>query len=358
VPPTTEATADESEEPDGRNAALRAAGERAATLHARLGGLPVVVDDARCTADDVDVPSYPDGPRPSSTVTLRGLGVSGRGEHVGWTRAAHASFAARIANLPLSRCRSMAEVTELATRLLAEPYDRAALEAAALDLALRQAGTSLQRLAGGGATSVRYVVSFERTADPVARAEAELAAGAPGLKVDVDPAWGEATYAALARLGRVAVLDFKRSGSPVEHERAHRHVPEALLEDPLPGREPWSAALLRRWSVDAPVTSAAALAALSPRPAALNVKPARMGGVLEALAAVAWAGARDVVPYVGGMFEVGIGRPQLRALAAVLCPDGPNDVAPIPLAGRPAERPARLPAADPGTGFARHRGEA
>jgi hypothetical protein len=32
------------------------------------------------------------------------------------------------------------------------------------------------------------------------------------------------------------------------------------------------------------------------------------------------------------MFEVDVGRTQLRDLAAVLCPDGPNDVAPIPLA--------------------------
>jgi hypothetical protein len=32
------------------------------------------------------------------------------------------------------------------------------------------------------------------------------------------------------------------------------------------------------------------------------------------------------------MFEVGVGRRQLRALASVLCPDGPNDLSPIPLA--------------------------
>jgi hypothetical protein len=32
------------------------------------------------------------------------------------------------------------------------------------------------------------------------------------------------------------------------------------------------------------------------------------------------------------MFEVGVGRRQLRDLASILCPDAPNDLAPIPLA--------------------------
>jgi hypothetical protein len=41
---------------------------------------------------------------------------------------------------------------------------------------------------------------------------------------------------------------------------------------------------------------------------------------------------------MGGMFEVGVGRGQLRALAAVLSPEGPNDVAPL----LSDERPRRL----------------
>jgi hypothetical protein len=41
---------------------------------------------------------------------------------------------------------------------------------------------------------------------------------------------------------------------------------------------------------------------------------------------------RDILVYVGGMFEVGVGRRQLRDLASVLCPDAPNDLAAIPLA--------------------------
>jgi len=64
-------------------------------------------------------------------------------------------------------------------------------------------------------------------------------------------------------------------------------------------------------------------------PGAVNLKPARMGGVLEVLRLAARLDKRGVPFYLGGMFEVGIGRTQLHVLAAVLCPDGPNDVAPL-----------------------------
>ena len=88
------------------------------------------------------------------------------------------------------------------------------------------------------------------------------------------------------------------------------------------------------------------------RPAAVNVKPARMGGVLEALACVARCDAAGISVYFGGMFEVGPGRRQLWDLAALLAPDGPNDVAPIAVGEAPAPRPARLvvDAARPGFG--------
>src|SRR5205085_5021899 len=96
---------------------------------------------------------------------------------------------------------------------------------------------------------------------------------------------------------------------------------------------------------DAPVTSAAALDALPARPVAVNLKPARMGGVLELLACAVRSAESGIGVYVGGMFEVGPGRAQLAALASLLCPDAPNDVAPL-VSG---ERPTRLtPSRGPG----------
>jgi hypothetical protein len=172
----------------------------------------------------------------------------------------------------------------------------------------------------------------------VARARSE--ASGTELKIDVDPGWGEVVWSALARRGAVAVLDFKLTGEGADHERAHRALPQALIEDPLGA--PWSDSLRARLSFDGAITSASALAALPVQPAAVNLKPARMGGVLEALEAAAWCSTRGIAVYFGGMFEVGVGRRQLQVLASLLCPEGPNDVAPIGHEGLAAARPGRL----------------
>jgi len=304
------------------------------TPEAALAALPVVVDDAECRVGAVRVPSYPGGVRPTSEVRLG----DGRGECVAWTAEAHEAFRARMAGVPRGRWARLGEWAEAMRARFTDPYERAALEAAAIDLALRQAGTNLFERAGSTPRPVRYVVSYGRLRDPMAEVE-------PGveLKLDVDPAWDSGTFAALRR---VAVLDFKGTGNPADHERAHRAVPEALIEDALAG--PWSASLSTRLSFDAPVTSAHALDALPVRPAAVNLKPARMGGVLEALACAERCTREGIAVYVGGMFEVGAGRRQLRALAALLCPDAPNDVAPLV----PPERPPRLAVDAPAPGFA------
>lgn len=325
--------------------------ERARTLAARIEALPLRVQRVDCAIAPVAVPSYPDGPRPSSTLILEGDGAAGRGEHVGWSPAAHEGFAARARALPLAGCATVGAASALARARLGEPYDRAALEAAAIDLALRQASTDLFALAGTTPRPVRYVLSFERVADPLGRARLELAPNAQlELKVDADPGWSEDVLAGLAALARVAVLDFKQSGDRAAHLRAHRLLPDALLEDPLPGDAPWPASLRARLALDAAITSATRVAELAERPAAINLKPSRVGGVLESLRVAAACAERAIDVYLGGMFEVGVGRVLVQTLASLLSPDGPNDVAPIGRAGAPPERPSRLLPAPPPRG--------
>ncbi len=306
------------------------------TPEAVLAALPVVVDEIACEVGTVRVSSYPGNVRLTSEVRIG----QGRGECVAWTDEAHAAFRARLERVPRGRWWLGPWVAAMRQRF-ADPYERAALEAAAIDAALRQAETGFLALAGVAPRPVRYVVSFEKVADPVARARAEPPR--VELKIDADPDWDDATWAALAALGRVAVLDFKGAG---DAERAHRALPEALIEDP--GSGPWSASLQTRLSLDAAVTSADALDALPARPASVNLKPARMGGVLEALVCATRCRERGIAVYMGGMFEVGVGRLQLRALAALLCPDAPNDIAPLVT----AERPGRLPVPGPSPGLA------
>lgn len=276
---------------------------------------------------------------------MRGGGLDGRGEHVGWTDEAHAAF--RDAACSVGRGERLVGQWCAAFGHL-PPYDRAALEAAAIDLALQQHVTNLFRLAGVRPRPVRYVVSFACQDDPVAEAE-RLAPGKAELKIDAGGQWTDQTWRGLAALGRVAVIDFKQQGETADHERACRHLPAAWIEDPVPDPACWSPALAARYSADGAVTSVAALDALDPQPAAVNVKPGRMGSVLDAIDCLAHARARQLVAYVGGMFEVGVGRLQLRTLAALACPDGPNDIAPL-LDESP--RPARLLVSADAAGFA------
>jgi hypothetical protein len=313
-------------------------------LRDALADLTVVVEEVGCERGTVPVPSY-GGKRPTSVVRLRGQSATGRGENVAWTEEAHVTFCRHARALPRGRW-SLADWSAAMHDVIPDAYGRAAAEAAAIDLALRQHRTHLLTLAGAPARPIRYVVSCGRFADPVAELEPEV-----GLKIDVDPAWTDAVYAGLAALGRVAVLDFKWSGDLRDHERAHRALPDAVLEDPRPGTEPWSEGVVTRLSFDVPVGSTADLAGLPVRPAFVNLKPARMGGVLEALGCAARCAAAGIGLYVGGMFEIGVGRLQLRDLAAVLSPDGPNDIAPIALANRPAARPPALRVDEAAVGF-------
>jgi hypothetical protein len=266
---------------------------------------------------------------------------------VGWSDDVHHAFCTAVRSIPHGRW-DLGAWTHAMHARVDDAYGRAALEAAAIDLALRQQATNLFRLAEVAAAPVRYVVSFQSD-DPVA--EARRHPGAE-LKIDADPAWDESTYARLAALGRVAVVDFKGGGDAADHLRAHRALPSALIEDPRPDAGPWPAALTARLSVDGPIVSAAALEALPARPAAVNVKPARMGGVLEALRCIASCNGAGVAVYLGGMFETGVGRDHLRVLASLFCPEGPNDIAPLRGDGGAPPRPSRLPVESAHTGFA------
>jgi L-alanine-DL-glutamate epimerase-like enolase superfamily enzyme len=169
--------------------------------------------------------------------------------------------------------------------------------------------------------------------------------------VDADPDWDDTTFGALAASGRIAVLDWKNAGTRADHERGHRILPDALVEDPCWDVAPWSGELHRRLAADAPLGRADDVHRLPVRPVAANLKPARMGGLLEMLAAATACRARGIAVYVGGMFEVGVGRRQLQALAALLCPDGPNDVASIARMGETPSRPARIEVDGSAPGF-------
>jgi hypothetical protein len=184
-------------------------------------------------------------------------------------------------------------------------YRHWAFEAAALDLALRQAGARFDDVVGRAPEPVRFVVSPPpgfNAFPPGARLKIDAVDLRPGLPVDV--------------------VDFKGSGDRAAVGSALELYPDALLEDPpvvVPGA---------RVSWDIGITSADEVRRLTAPPSAINVKPARLGSVTSLFALYELCAAEKIEMYGGGQHELGPGRAQIQLLASLFHPHAPNDVAP------------------------------
>ena len=313
----------------------------------RLRRLPVLVESYRLEPLELRLPSG--WVRRTTTVQLFGDGLRGRGEDVTYDGREQQRFQERGAHLALAGQYDLASFSDrldeldLCPQLVGEPacerYRRWAFESAALDLALRQAGLSLEATLGRELVAPRFVLSLglrspepmqqRLTLDPTAR-----------FKLDATPDWSAELCADLAATHAVEVLDFKGAyeGTAVDTEpdlALYERVleafgPERILEDPH--HTPQILALLRereaRVSWDAPIHSLADVDAMPLAPSWLNVKPSRCGR-LEALCEL-YDGCeeRGLPLYGGGQFELGVGREQVQLLAGLFHPDGPNDVAP------------------------------
>jgi hypothetical protein len=239
-------------------------------------------------------------------------------------------------------------------------YRRWAIESAALDLALRQSGTTLGETLAREARPVRFVVSTRATAlEPWTDVY-------PGLrfKLDPTPAWTDGFVDELAARGYVDVLDLKGAyvGTPVDnppdpplYRRVAEAFPEAWIEDPA--LSPETDRVLEphrdRITWDAPIHSWADVEALPFPPRCLNCKPSRFGTLGRLFEFYDRCAEHGIRLYGGGQFELGPGRGQIQLLAALFHPDSPNDVAPggyndpEPRPGLP-ESPLEL---SPGPGF-------
>jgi L-alanine-DL-glutamate epimerase-like enolase superfamily enzyme len=305
-----------------------------AELAAALAALEVRVDSAQVERSAVPLPDYPGGPRPSSVVRLTGNGACGLGENVAFFESEHERFQVFVERWLQTRGKQAR--VRVGTALGAEgtPYERAALEAALIDLGLRQAGLSLCDLTGVQCAQLRFVVSLAAHPEPQFLIERLRADGFAGdLKLDVDPAWAPRTLDIVARDARIAIFDFKSRGSAELARTLGSLNRQALFEDPPSGFEdPDREAHPTRISRDASLNDENAVAAARARGEAVNLKAPRMGGPLTLLRALELARATSRVgaprpAYVGGMFEVGAGRSQARQLAALYCGTAPNDLA-------------------------------
>ncbi len=225
-------------------------------------------------------------------------------------------------------------------------YRRWAFESAALDLALRQAGTSLAAALGREPRPVNFVSSMRLAASVEERSSIEplraRLAVYPTLRFKLDPTndWDDGLIAALAETGAVDSLDLKGfyKGTPVDVEtdpelyaKLIQSFPEAWLEDPDVTEEtrPLLDPVSERVTWDAPIHSIADIEAMpwSP-PRTVNVKPSRFGPIRNLFAAYDYCEERGIGAYGGGQTELGQGRGQIQYLASIFHPDTPNDVAP------------------------------
>lgn len=294
--------------------------------------------------------------RRTTVVELHGDGRVGRGEDVTYDASDHEAFVAAYggngADLVPTGEFTFEEFSERLDdrdpfpsppeRASARHYRRWALESAALDLALRQAETTLGDLLGRSYDPVTFVAST-RLGDPPTtdRVDALLDVHPDlGLKLDPTPEWDDTVIETLARTGAVRVLDLKSAyeGTEVDnppdrtlYERVLTSFPDAVIEDPgltETTEDLFTGAVHDRVSWDAPITGVDSVRALPFDPGWLNVKPSRFGTVASLFETLALCAERGIATYGGGQFELDVGRRQLQELAALFYPDAPNDVAP------------------------------
>lgn len=329
----------------------------------------------------------PEFTRLTTVFRLAGGGEVGQGEDVIYAGLDHIALRDRGPALDLAGDHTLGSFAELLDGLDLFPdpperedsrdYRRWAIESAALDLALAQAGRTLGDVLGREPAPLNYVVSmrlapFGAEGPDTADRLLGVLERYPGTRFKLDPTntWTPGLIEQLAETGAVDSLDLKGryKGTPVDVEtdpELYRTVaeafPDAWLEDPDLD-DPDAAAALEphhdRITWDAPIHSIEDIEALPFPPKTVNIKPSRFGPLERLFAAYDYCEQRGIGAYGGGQTELGIGRDHIQYLAALMHPDTPNDTAPKefnlprPPDGLPRS-PIDLPIAPSGFRFAR-----
>jgi hypothetical protein len=323
-------------------------------LYERVAELPLEVESYELEGRELAV--APEFTGLTSVIRLRGGGEEGVGEDVTYDALDHIALRDAGATLELAGSHTLDSFSERLVSLELFPgapvrdvsrlYRRWAFESAGLDLALRQAGSSLPEAVGRKLRPVRFVVSMRlgtpgsqepETATRVLR----LLERYPATRFKLDPTntWSPELLRELVNTGAVDSVDLKGfyTGTPVDVETdpaLYRLVaeafPDAWIEDPdvndatRPVLEPHH----ERITWDAPIHSVADIEQRPWKPRMVNIKPSRFGSVRALFDAYNYCEREEIGAYGGGQFELGPGRGQIQYLASLFHPDTPNDVAP------------------------------
>jgi len=306
------------------------------SLWKRLDQTPLEVE--RYELERLEQPVTRGFTRVSTVIHLHGGGQEGLGEDITWQSEHHDAEQAAGAVRALAGKWTLASFSDALA--IEHPHQRWAYESAALDLALRQAGTSFAEAVGREPRPLSFVISPGLGDQPTARTVLRWLELEPSHCFKLDPGanWSDELIAELAGTGAVVTADYKAyysadDGPPPDPElyrRVAEGFPEAYLEDPALTDETDAvlAPYRERVTWDAPIHSVADVEALAFPPRVLNSKPSRFGRLRDVLDFYAYCDEQGIALYGGGMFELGPGRGQIQYLASLFHPDGPNDVAP------------------------------
>ena len=318
--------------------------------------LPLTVEG--CEFEGLDV-TFGEFERLTTVIKLRGGGEEGVGEDVIYDPVDHVGQQSHGPPEGLDHSGTFDEFSKQLDEIdlfpagppergeVSADYRRWAYESAALDLALRQAGTNLAAALGHEPRPLNFVNSMRLAGfDPTEKSSIEPLLKRlevyPTLRFKLDPFndWDDELIAALVATGAVDSLDLKGfyKGTPVDvitdpelYAALIEAFREAWLEDPdvTDETKPLLDPVSERVTWDAPIHSIADIEAMpwSP-PRTVNVKPSRFGPISNLFAAYDYCEERGIGAYGGGQSELGPGRGQIQYLAAIFHPDTPNDVAP------------------------------
>lgn len=224
------------------------------------------------------------------------------------------------------------------------PMATAAVVDACLDARLREEGRSLRDELGGAAGAVpsrgvcAEMSDLDRLVEQVAGC---LDAGHRSIKLKVRPGWDSIPVGAVRARWPGLDIAVDANGSYPDLDSATRAAESmaefgvTYFEQPLePADVSGSAALVQRSPIpvalDESVDSPEALrqAVESGAGELLNVKPARLGGVVAASEAAALAVASGWRCFCGGMLEAGVGRATALAVASLSACSLPTDLGP------------------------------
>jgi O-succinylbenzoate synthase len=225
-----------------------------------------------------------------------------------------------------------ADVAEVVAMVKGWPMAKCALEAAVLDAELRAAGTPLRIHLGGTRASIAAGVSvglFDSLEETLAAVDGYLADGYVRIKLKIEPGHDvELVRAVRDHIGPDVLLQVDANAAYTLGDARHLARLDdfdlLLIEQPLAEHDLRQHAVLAKHlrtpiCLDESITSAAAAADAIALGSCqiVNIKPGRVGGLLEARRIHDVCVANGVPVWCGGMLETGIGRAANLAVASL-----------------------------------------